>query len=218
MKWRHFASLRTSSQIRQMATDRNKHGSLQNDGTFPRGGMIMPHVVSPEVTGGEATYRNWPTPPCRRKDSGTPTQKSLVLKPFSSVFRPLSYTITISILYHFIPCSIAQSYKIKISHIYSVFYPLWFSLDILGTLLANMLGALPLWQVHMKQITRKTIMGTILSILWICLLIWSVGAALGMLPAPFFVQLIGNAIIYVKVMAFLSWIFGGLWRGICAIF
>lgn len=61
-------------------------------------------------------------------------------------------------------------------------------------------------------------MGTILSILWICLLIWSVGAALGMLPAPFFVQLIGNAIIYVKVMAFLSWIFGGLWRGICAIF
>ena len=61
-------------------------------------------------------------------------------------------------------------------------------------------------------------MGTVLLILWICLLIWSVGAALGILPAPFFVQLIGNAIVYVKVMDFLSWIFGGLWRGICAIF
>ena len=61
-------------------------------------------------------------------------------------------------------------------------------------------------------------MGTVLSILWICLLIWSVGAALRILPAPFFVQLIGDAIVYAKVMAFLSWIFSGLWRGICAIF
>ena len=50
-------------------------------------------------------------------------------------------------------------------------------------------------------------MGIIFSILWICLLIWSVGAALGMLPAPFFVQLIGNAIVYAKVRTFLSWIF-----------
>ena len=31
-------------------------------------------------------------------------------------------------------------------------------------------------------------MGTVLSILWICLLIWSVGAALRILPAPFFVH------------------------------
>ena len=61
-------------------------------------------------------------------------------------------------------------------------------------------------------------METMLSILWTCLLIWSVGAALRLLPAPFFVQLIGDAIVFVKVMSFLSWIFGGLWRGICAIF
>ena len=70
----------------------------------------------------------------------------------------------------------------------------------------------------MKQVTRKNIMGTVLSILWICLFIWSVGAALRILPAPFFVQLIGDAIVYVKVMKFLSWILSGFYHGICAIF
>ena len=79
-------------------------------------------------------------------------------------------------------------------------------------------GHLPQQQVNEKQITRKTIMGTVLSILWICLLIWSVGAALRMLPAPFFVQLIGDAIVYVKVMDFISWILRGIYHGICAIF
>lgn len=61
-------------------------------------------------------------------------------------------------------------------------------------------------------------MGIILAILWICLIIWSVAAALWLLPAPLFVRLIGQAIVYAKVMAFLSWFFGGLWHGICAIF
>lgn len=61
-------------------------------------------------------------------------------------------------------------------------------------------------------------MGTVLSILWICLLIWSVGSVLGIFPAPLTMQIIGSTVIFTAVLDFLCWTFKGIYHGICAIF
>ena len=61
-------------------------------------------------------------------------------------------------------------------------------------------------------------METIISIIWIGLLIWSIGSILGILPAPLTVQIIGSVVVFTAIGDFCLWIFKGMFRGICAIF
>ena len=61
-------------------------------------------------------------------------------------------------------------------------------------------------------------METIISIIWIGMLIWSVGSVLGIIPAPATVQIIGSVVVCSAVFRFFLWILRGICHGICAIF
>ena len=61
-------------------------------------------------------------------------------------------------------------------------------------------------------------METIISIIWIGLLIWSIESILGILPAPLSVQIIGSVVVFTAIGDFCLWIFKGIYRGIFAIF
>ena len=61
-------------------------------------------------------------------------------------------------------------------------------------------------------------METIISIIWIGLLIWSIGSVLGILPAPLTVQIIGSVVVFTAIGDFFLWIFKRIYHGICAMF
>ena len=61
-------------------------------------------------------------------------------------------------------------------------------------------------------------METTISIIWNCLLIWSIGATLGILPAPLTVQIIGNVVVCTAVWDFFIWTLKRIYHGACAVF
>lgn len=53
-------------------------------------------------------------------------------------------------------------------------------------------------------------METLISIIWIGLLIWSIGGSIGIIPAPIPVRIIGNVILKAQLINFFLWILNGI--------
>ena len=72
-------------------------------------------------------------------------------------------------------------------------------------------------------------METLISVIWISLLIWSIGGSIGILPAPYPIRIIGNVIAKVQLINFFLWILkgiyhffewllSGIYHGLCTVF